>query len=151
MHGQKFFENQLEITPNKIVIPQMQQLMIHREQFSVKNTAKKEAFTIFDIFSSSPEILVLSEDGGPIQFPVRLKAGEALNVQVVMIPETLELIEAAVIVTFNPKYVFMLPVSIYVTNNMYGLRPLYYSSVNTKEVIKTKIELYNPYEDPIIV
>ena len=75
---------------------------------------------------------------------MRLKPAESLKVTVILIPETLELIEAAIIVVFNPKYIYMLPVSVYVTNNMFGLRPLYYSNVNRKDPIKTKIEIYNP-------
>ena len=43
----------------------------------------------------------------------------------------------------------MLPVSIYVTDNMYGLRPLYYANVNINESIKTKIEIYNPTDHDI--
>ena len=68
-----------------------------------------------------------------------------------MIPETLDLIEAAVYVAFNPKYVFMLPVSIYVTQNMFGLKPLYYSNVNVGEEVITKIELYNPSDQNVVL
>ena len=80
-----------------------------------------------------------------------MKPGDSLTVTVVMIPETLDLIEAAVYVAFNPKYVFMLPVSIYVTENMFGLKPLYYSNVNVGEVVFTKIELHNPKDHLIMV
>lgn len=31
--GQRFFDNQVQITPNKIIVSEMQQLMIRREQF----------------------------------------------------------------------------------------------------------------------
>ena len=78
--------------------------------------------------------------------PHRLKPQESLKVTVVVIPETVELLEAAIFVVLNPKYVFMLPVSIYVTGNMFGLVPRYYTNVNTNEIVKTKIELKNPLE-----
>ena len=45
----------------------------------------------------------------------------------------------------------MLPVSVYVTNNMFGLRPLYYSNVNRRDPIKTKIEIYNPTDQNIVL
>ena len=103
------------------------------------------------MFSSSPEIVILDDDGFPIQFPIMMKPGDVLKVTVVMIPETLDLIEAAVYVAFNPRYVFMFPVSIYVTENMFGLKPLYYSNVNVGEAVLTKIELYNPTDKPIVL
>ena len=68
-----------------------------------------------------------------------------------IIPETLELIEVAIYLAFSPGYIFMLPVSIYVTDNMYGLRPIYYANVNINESIKTKIEIYNPTENDIFL
>lgn len=125
--------------------------MLHREHFQIVNTANKANFTIYDIFTSSPEVVVLGEDGTSLQFPVRLKPSESLKVTVVIIPETLELIEAAIFVVFNPRYVFMLPVSIYVTPNMFGLTPVYYADVNIRETLKTRIELYNPTDEDIIL
>ena len=98
-----------------------------------------------DVFTSSPEVLIFVEDGATL--PQRLKAGESLKIRVVLIPETLELVEAAIYVVLNPKYVFMLPVSVYVQPNMFGLKPHYYSNVNTKEHVRTKIEISNPSED----
>ena len=119
--------------------------MMQRETLTITNTANKANFTIYDIFSSSPEILILSVDEyNPLNLPVCLKPGESIQVSVVIIPETLELIEAAVFVAFNRRRVFMLPVSCYVTENVLGLKPIYYANVNTEETIKTKIQIYNP-------
>lgn len=101
--------------------------------------------------ASSPEILILTEDGNLFNNQVRLKPGESLRLQVVIIPETLELIEAAIFVAFNPRRVFMLPVSVYVVQNQFGLKPMYYSNVNLMETIKTKIEIYNPMDEPLIL
>ena len=59
-----------------------------------------------------------------------MKPGESLEVTIVVIPETLELIQAVIYVAFGSDYIFMLPVSLYVTENLFGLRPIYYSNVN---------------------
>jgi len=118
---------------------------VHKETFEIKNTASKANFTIYDVFASSPEILILDEAGSLFgATPIRLKPGEAIKLTVVIIPETLELLEAAIFVAFNPRRVFMLPVSVYVTPNVLGLKPIYYANVNTQETVKTKIEVYNP-------
>ena len=58
----------------------MQQLMIFIEEFEIINTANKADFTVYDVFSSSPEILVLSEDAGQIPFPIRMKPGDRLKI-----------------------------------------------------------------------
>ena len=36
---------------------------MQRETFEIKNTANKANFTIYDVMASSPEILILTEDG----------------------------------------------------------------------------------------
>ena len=82
---------------------------------------------------------------------MRLRPGESLKLSVVIIPETLELIEAAIYVAFNPRRVFMLPVSVYVVPNSFGLKPLYYVDVTIFETIKSKIEIYNPTDQPLVL
>ena len=125
--------------------------MIHREQFEIKNKAKIGDIQIFDIFSSSPEIFVLEQSGEQFQFPIILRPGESVKVTIVIIPETLELIQAAIHVAFGSDYIFMLPVSLYVTDNLFGLRPIYYSNVNVFLPIKTKISIFNPTEHDIVL
>jgi len=34
---------------------------------------------------------------------------------------------------------------------MFGLKPHYYSSVNINENLKTKVDIYNPTDNPIVV
>lgn len=125
----------------------MQQLMVEKRTFEVKNTSRNATISVHDVFSSSPEVLIFAEDGHTL--PHRLKPQEVLKLTVLVIPETLELLEAAVFVILNPKYVFMLPVSIYVTPNMFELAPRYYTNVNTNEVVKTKVEIKNPSDTAI--
>ena len=149
--GQQFFENQVSIEPNVIMVNEMQQLMVHRETITIQNTANKANFTVVDIFTSSPEIVILSDDGSPMQFPIRLKPSENLRVTVMIIPETLELIDAAIYFVFNPRYIYMMPVSVFVVENMFGLRPIYYTNVNIRETIKTKIRINNPFDKPIVI
>lgn len=45
----------------------------------------------------------------------------------------------------------MLPVSLFVSENVFGLKPLYYANVNVQEVVKTKIMISNPSSDEDIV
>ena len=133
------------------MVNEMQQLMVHRETITIQNTANKANFTVVDIFTSSPEIVILSDDGSPMQFPIRLKPSENLRVTVMIIPETLELIDAAIYFVFNPRYIYMMPVSVFVVENMFGLRPIYYTNVNIRETIKTKIRINNPFDKPIVI
>ena len=127
----------------------MQQHMIEKQTFEISNTSREASISILDVFTSSPEVLIFMENNATL--PHRLKPGDTLKVTVLIIPETLELLECAIFVVTNPKYVFMLPVSIYVTNNMFGIKPHYYSSVNINEVLRTKIDIYNPTDNHIVL
>jgi hypothetical protein len=62
-------------------------LIVERQYVVFKNTAKEVPIVINDVFTSSPEIIIMDD-----QFPVTLEPGQQLEITLLMIPESLDLI-----------------------------------------------------------
>ena len=126
--GAKFFKNQVKIQPEYLIFNEVQLLISEKRDITIQNVGKKQEFIIDDVFSSTPELMIFyrtDSNGKNILLP-----GESLTITVLFVPETINLIQGCIYISFNSRYIFMAPVTAFVVENKFGLKPIYYNDVN---------------------
>ena len=144
----------MSFSPDYLVFNSLQLLVSEKRDIVIKNTGKEQRLTVDDIYSSTPELIVFApqdsqRSGGDSS--ITLQPGESITVTILIVPETVHLIQGCIFIGLNKRYVFMLPVTAFVIENQFGLKPLYYSDVSLGQKIKTPISIKNPYPHDIEV
>ena len=96
---------------------------------------------IDEIMTSSPEIHVILP-GKDLKWPMLIKPGEEIEFIVLIVPEIKGLLNEAIYIPINKKYLYFLPVTLFVAPNPLGLSPVLYTDVAPGQVIKHPVKAF---------
>lgn len=141
----KFFRYHMKISPTVVSKNSLSVLVPEKEDITIENTSRDNNLIIDAIFTSTPEFVIFLPPG--IKMPHTLKPGQSLTFTLLIVPETFNLMQGAIYISFNKKQVYMMPVTAYVVANGFGLEPMYFNDINVGEHIQSQIHIKNPHAD----
>lgn len=134
-YGYKMFvKSFISIQPNMVVFNFAEMLLTKSETIKLQNKSKSMILEIDEILTSSPEIHVILP-GKDLKWPMLIKPGEEIEFIVLIVPEIKGLLNEAIYIPINKKYLYFLPVTLFVAPNPLGLSPVLYTDVAPGQVI----------------
>ena len=141
-YGYKMFvKSFISIQPNMVVFNFAEMLLTKSETIKLQNKSKSMILEIDEIMTSSPEIHVILP-GKDLKWPMLIKPGEEIEFIVLIVPEIKGLLNEAIYIPINKKYLYFLPVTLFVAPNPLGLSPVLYTDVAPGQVIKHPVKAF---------
>jgi hypothetical protein len=93
------------------------------------------------MLASSPEITFYPP--GELEFPIKLKPQESIEIKVAYIAETLGMFEAVMYIALE-DYIYISSFNAYVIPNQYDIYPFYVTDINVNHSIELALHITNP-------
>ena len=95
---------------------------------------------IDEILTSSPELHVILPEKD-LKWPFFIKPGEEFEFIVLVVPEIEGVLNEAIMIPINKKYLYFVPVTLNATSNPLMLKPVFYTDVAVGQVIRHNIKM----------
>lgn len=95
---------------------------------------------IDEILTSSPELHVILPQKD-LKWPFFIKPGEEFEFIVLVVPEIEGVLNEAIMIPINKKYLYFVPVTLNATSNPLMLKPVFYTDVAVGQVIRHNIKM----------
>jgi hypothetical protein len=111
-YGYKMFvKSFVSVHPQNVVFKSAQILCTQQEKIKLKNNSKSMILEIDEILTSSPELHVILP-GKDLKWPFFIKPGEEFEFIVLVVPEIEGVLNEAILIPINKKYLYFVPVSL---------------------------------------
>jgi hypothetical protein len=111
------------------------------EVIKITNKQRKKDLLVRKMIASSPELTFYLPDD--IDYPIKLKPQESIEIKVAYISETLGLFEALMYIVLD-DWVFISTFNAYVIPNTYEIYPFYVTDLNLNQSIELPLHITNP-------
>lgn len=120
-YGYKMFAKSfISVYPPLVVFENAQILCTQQERIKLQNKSKSMILEIDEILTSSPEFHVILP-GKDLKWPIYIKPGEEVEFIVLVVPEIVGLLNEALYIPINKKYLYFLPMTLTASSNPLGL------------------------------
>ena len=140
-YGYKMFvKSFISITPPIVAFENSEILCTQQEKIKLRNKSKSMILEIDEILTSSPELHVILP-GKDLKWPFFIKPGEEVEFIVLVVPEIKGLLNEAIYIPINKKYLYFLPVTLNASSNPLMLHPVFYTDVAVGQTIKHMVRM----------